>query len=62
MIGKPSAAKWLMVGENAAEYYEHNQRAKTDDFKDKYKKRARHEWKNGEMKRFKIMFLIYPIK
>jgi hypothetical protein len=26
--------------------------AKTEEFKEKYKKRASHEWKNGEMKRF----------
>jgi len=43
-------AKKLRVGENAAEYYEHSQWAKTDEFIEKYKKRAPIEGKNGEMK------------
>jgi transposase len=50
--GEKTRAKVLGVGVHAAEYYEHSQRAKTDEFKEKYKKRASHEWKNGEMKRF----------
>lgn len=50
--GKKLAAKRLNVGINAAEYYEHSQWAKTEEFKEKYKKRASHEWKNGEMKCF----------
>jgi hypothetical protein len=45
-------AKVLKVGIDTAEYYEYSQLAKTDEFKEKYKKRASHEWKNGEMKRF----------
>jgi transposase len=50
--GKKASVKRLDVGINTADYYEHNQRAKTPEFKEKYKKRASHEWKNGEMKRF----------
>ncbi|WP_170233419.1 transposase [Sporomusa termitida] len=37
---------------NTARNNEHSQLAKSDQFKLKYKKRASHEWKNGEMKRF----------
>lgn len=44
--------KVLGVSEHSAQYYEHSQFAKTNEFKLKYKKRASHEWKNGEMKRF----------
>ena len=43
-------AKKLRVGENAGEYYEHSQWAKTDEFIEEYKKRAPIEGKNGEMK------------
>ena len=50
-VGK-NAGKKLIIGTNATEYYEHNQWTKTEEFKEKYKKRASHEWKNGEMKRF----------
>ena len=50
--GKRKSKKVLEVGEYTAQYYEHSQFAKTDEFKEKYKKRASHEWKNGEMKRF----------
>lgn len=46
------AAKKLEVGINTPEFYEYSQRAKTHEFLDKYKNRACHEWKNGEMKRF----------
>ena len=45
-------AKKLQVSENTAEYYEHSQFAKTDEFYEEYKKRSACEWKNGEMKRF----------
>ncbi|WP_055666227.1 IS1182 family transposase [Desnuesiella massiliensis] len=45
-------AKKLEVGINTPEFYEYSQRAKTQEFLDKYKNRACHEWKNGEMKRF----------
>jgi len=45
-------AKRLCVGLNAAEYYEHSQWAKTEEFLEEYKKRAGIEGKNGELKRF----------
>jgi transposase len=45
-------AKKLGVSLNAAEFYEISQRQKSAVFLEKYKKRAAHEWKNGEMKRF----------
>jgi transposase len=50
--GKTASVKRLDVGINTADYYEHSQRSQTQEFKEKYKKRASHEWKNGEMKRF----------
>lgn len=50
--GKKAVVKRLDVGINTTDYYEHSQRAQTQEFKEKYKKRASHEWKNGEMKRF----------
>lgn len=50
--GKAAKKKVLHVGEHSAQYYEHSQYAKTSEFKLKYRKRASHEWKNGEMKRF----------
>lgn len=51
-IGKTkSIAKILEVGENASVYYEYSQFAKTDEFKETYKMRARIEGKNAEMKR-----------
>lgn len=50
--GKKASAKRLDVGISTADYYEHSQRAQTTEFKEKYKKRASHEWKNGEMKCF----------
>jgi len=45
-------ANVLTIGINTPEFYEYNQFAKTDEFLEKYKKRACQEWKNGEMKRF----------
>jgi transposase len=45
-------ARKLTVSINAAEFYEISQRQKSEIFLEKYKKRAAHEWKNGEMKRF----------
>lgn len=50
--GKKASARKLAIGVNAIELYEYSQQAKTEEFKLKYKKRASHEWKNGEMKRF----------
>lgn len=42
----------LIIGVNTPEFYEYNQISKTQEFLEKYKKRASQEWKNGEMKRF----------
>ena len=47
-----TTAKKLSVGLYAAEYYEHSQWAKTEEFLEEYKKRASIEWKNAELKRF----------
>lgn len=47
-----STAKSMEISVKTPELYEHSQWAKTEEFKEKYKKRASHEWKNGEMKRF----------
>lgn len=44
--------KVLNLGENASEYYEHNQWTKTEEFKAGYKMRAKIEPKNAELKRF----------
>jgi transposase len=49
---KKSARRILTVGLNASEFYEISQRQKTDEFKEKYKKRASIEGKNAELKRF----------
>ena len=45
-------SRTFYVGINAADYYEHSQKAKTVEFKESYRKRASIEWKNGETKRF----------
>src|SRR5699024_4407874 len=42
----------LEISVNTPEFYEYSQRQKTDEFKEKYKKRSCQEWKNGEMKNF----------
>ena len=44
--------KVLRISENAPEFYMHSQWAKTDEFLTEYKKRAKIEPKNAEMKRF----------
>lgn len=44
--------KRIEVSANTADYFEHNQFTKSEEFKEGYKKRASHEWKNGELKRF----------
>ena len=44
--------KRFIVGEASPLYYEYSQKSKSAEFKEKYKKRACHENKNGEMKRF----------
>lgn len=43
-------ARRLEIGINTPEFYQYSQEQKTDKFQEKYKKRACHEWKNGEMK------------
>ena len=49
--GKKTARK-LRVTASAPLFYEKSQEQKTPEFREKYKKRAAQEWKNGEMKRF----------
>lgn len=51
-IKEKRIGKILTVGINTPEFYGYSQEQKTEEFKEKYKKRARHEWKNGEMKNF----------
>lgn len=52
-LGKSKTiGKILNLGENASEYYEHNQWTKSEEFKEGYKKRAKIEPKNAELKRF----------
>jgi transposase len=51
-IGKSGKRKILHIGLNTAEFYEYSQKQKTPEFLEKYKLRAAHEWKNGELKRF----------
>lgn len=51
-ISGTTVAKILEVGLNTPEFYGYSQEQKTDEFKEKYKKRACHEGKNGEMKHF----------
>lgn len=49
--GKGKARK-LTVAISAPLFYEKSQEQKQPEFQEKYKKRAAHEWKNAEMKRF----------
>jgi hypothetical protein len=42
----------LDVGINTPKFYGYSQEQKTDEFKEKYKKRACQQWENGEMKNF----------
>lgn len=51
-VSGTAVRKILVVGLNTSEFYEYSQREKTVEFKEKYKKRACQEWKNGEMKNF----------
>jgi transposase len=51
-IGKSGKRKILHIGLNTAEFYEYSQKQKAPEFLEKYKLRAAHEWKNGELKRF----------
>ncbi len=48
---KKSVRKILNIGINTLEFYEISQSQKTDEFKEKYKKRASIEGKNAELKR-----------
>jgi len=43
-------ARMLVLGINTPEFYMYSQEQKTEEFKEKYKSRASHEGKNGEMK------------
>lgn len=45
-------AKLLQIGVNTPELYEYSQRAKTPEFLEEYRRRAKVEPKNAEMKRF----------
>lgn len=49
-ISGKNIAKILDVGLNTSEFYLYSQEQKTELFKEKYKSRACHEGKNGEMK------------
>jgi hypothetical protein len=49
---KKSARRILVIGLNTTEFYEISQYQKTDEFLEKYKKRASIEGKNAELKRF----------
>jgi len=49
---KKAVRKILYTGINTLEFYEISQNQKTDEFKEKYKKRASIEGKNAELKRF----------
>lgn len=52
-IGKAKTmARKLRVALHTADFFEINQWQKQPEFLEKYKKRAAHEWKNGELKRF----------
>ncbi len=44
--------KILIIGMNTNEFYDISQKQKSDEFKEKYKKRASIEGKNAELKRF----------
>lgn len=49
-ISEKTKYKILHVGINATEFYSISQKQKSPEFKEKYKNRACHEGKNGEMK------------
>ena len=44
--------KMLVISINTPEFYGYSQEQRTEEFKEKYRKRACQEWKNGEMKNF----------
>jgi hypothetical protein len=49
---KGKKRKILQITLNTIAFYEYSKFTKTEKFLEQYKKRASHEWKNGEMKRF----------
>lgn len=51
-MGKASGGKRFQVSENTPAFYEESQRQKTEEFQEKYRKRAAIEQKNAELKRF----------
>ncbi len=51
-IKEKRIGKILVISINTPEFYEYSQEQKTEEFKEKYRKRACQEWKNGEMKNF----------
>ncbi|WP_433747902.1 IS1182 family transposase [Falsibacillus pallidus] len=51
-ISGKTVGKVLEVGINTPEFYEYSQQQKSEEFRQKYRKRACQEWKNGEMKNF----------
>ena len=54
-MGKASGGRKFHVSKNTPAFYAESQRQKTEEFREKYKKRASIEWKNAEMKRFHEM-------
>jgi hypothetical protein len=42
----------LRIALHTLDFYEISQSQKTSEFQERYQKRAAHEWKNAEMKRF----------
>lgn len=51
-IKEKRVGKILVISINTPEFYGYSQEQKTEEFKEKYRKRACQEWKNGEMKNF----------
>ena len=51
-MGEKHKYKKLHIGLETNKYYEYSQKSKSEEFKEKYKLRARHEGKNAQMKRF----------
>ena len=51
-MGRASGGRRFIISENTPAYYQESQRQKSQEFLNKYKKRAVEEWKNAEMKRF----------
>lgn len=51
-IKEKRVGKILVISINTPEFYGYSQEQKSEEFKEKYRKRACQEWKNGEMKNF----------